>query len=135
MAQFQIKRGYRKYLFDENNNPSIPLEEGCWYLTLDTAEVFVAINNELKPLNQAEINLDDYDDRFESIEARLDAIEANAGKREITFAEFSQFPTIGESNVLYIALDRNASYVFINGSYICVGEDSHYTIINGGNAN
>lgn len=135
MGHFQIKRGYKRYLIDENNNPLIPLEEGCWYLTLDTVEVFIAIKGELKPLNQAGINLDEYDQRFKSIEARLDALEENGGKAELIFAEYSQFPSVGESGIMYIALDKNACYIYSN-EYICVGnaEGSHYDIISGGKA-
>ena len=136
MTQFQIKRGYRRYLFDEDNKLLITPEEGCWYLVLDTTEVFVAINGQLKPLNQADINLDEYDERFESIEARLTRLEAEGSKAELVFAERSQFPTVGEANMLYIALDKNATFVYINNDYICVGnaEDARYDVINGGKA-
>lgn len=139
MMEFKIKRGYKRYLIDENNNPLIPLEDGCWYLTLDTVEIFVAINGQLKPLNQAEINLDDYDERFEDIEARLAALESRTPEQEvITFAEYSQFPTIGAANILYIALDKNASYIYNSDRYICVGTSEvgpiEIEIINGGSA-
>lgn len=135
--QFQIKRGYKRFLIDDENNPLIPLEEGCWYLTLDTIEVFVAINGELKPLSQAEINIDDYDQRFEDIESRLEALENKADQEsEITFAEYSQFPSIGEINKLYIALDEKSSYIWDGDSYVKISGESTSDIklINGGSA-
>lgn len=135
--QFQIKRGYKRFLMDEENNPLIPLEEGCWYLTLDTVEVFVAINNQLQPLNQAQIDIDDYDERFDAIESRLEALENKAAEEsEITFAEYAQFPSIGEINKLYIALDEKSSYIWDGDSYVKIsGEaDIDIKLINGGSA-
>ena len=135
--EFQIKRGYRKYLLDDNNNPLIPIEDGCWYLTLDTAEVFVAINGQLQPLNQAEINLDDYDQRFNAIESRLEALESKEDQAsELIFAEYAQFPTVGEINKLYIALDEKSSYIWDGDSYVKISGESTSDIklINGGSA-
>ena len=138
MAQFQIKRGYKRYLFDEDNNLLITPEEGCWYLVLDTTEVFVAIDGQLKPLNQAEINLDEYDERFEIIESRLTALENKTPEQEVyTFAEFSQFPSRGAKDIIYIALDKNASYIFSEQGYICIGNTdsaSDIKLIDGGSA-
>ena len=134
MTQFQIKKGYKRYLLDENTNkPLIDLEEGCWYLTLDTMEVYVCVKGELKPLQQAGLNLEEYDDKFEDIEKRLAQLEQ---KHELIFAEYNQFPSHGEAGMLYIALDKNATYIFANEEYICVGntEGSHYDVINGGSA-
>lgn len=136
--EFQIKRGYKRYLIDDDNNPLIPLEEGCWYLTLDTVEIFVAINGQLKPLNQAEINIDDYDQRFEAIESRLEELENRAQpESEITFAERAQFPTEGVINKLYIALDEKASYIWDGDSYVKISgeaEDITIKLIDGGSA-
>lgn len=132
--QFQIKRGYKRNLLDENNNPLIPLEEGSWYLTLDTTEVFVALNGELKPLNQANINLDDYDERFNAIEDRLTALEAKTPEQEVyTFPKYSDFPKEGKENIIYIALDKNASYVYAYGGYVCIA-NMDVQVIHGGNA-
>ena len=132
--QFQIKRGYKRYLIDENNTPLIELEDGCWYLTLDTAEVFVAINGELKPLNQANINLDDYDERFNSIESRLTALEEKTPEQEVyTYQKYSEFPSTGVENAIYIALDKHASYVYAYGGYVCIA-NMDIQVINGGNA-
>lgn len=135
--QFQIKRGYKRFLMDEENNPLIPLEEGCWYLTLDTVEVFVAISNQLHPLSQAQIDIDDYDERFDLIESRIEALEQKAQEEsEITFAEYAQFPSVGEINKLYIALDEKASYIWDGDSYVKISGESDINIklIDGGSA-
>ena len=133
--EFQIKRGYKRYLLDDNNNPLIPLEEGCWYLTLDTVEIFVAINGDLKPLIQAEINLDEYDERFESIESRLDALENSSN--ELLFADRNTFPPVGDSDKIYIAVDKNELYIYKDGDYQLLSGGStevDIDIINGGSA-
>lgn len=136
MAQFQIKRGYKRYLIDENNAPLIPLEEGCWYLALDTAEIYVAINQELKKLNESEIDLDIFDERFGSIEERLTNLENKS--EPLRFAERQQFPTVGDTDKLYIAIDENQLYIFIDNEYVAIGgsssEDLDIKVINGGDA-
>ena len=134
--QFKIKRGYKRFLIDEENNPLIPLEEGCWYLTLDTAEIYVAINQELRKLNESEIDLDIFDERFGSIEERLTNLENKS--EPLRFAERQQFPTVGEQDKLYIAIDENQLYIFIDYEYVAIGGSSSgdldIKVINGGDA-
>jgi hypothetical protein len=40
MAGFQIKKGLKANLFDDNKNLLITPEEGCWYITTDTFELY-----------------------------------------------------------------------------------------------
>ena len=135
MVEFKIKRGYKQYLLDDDNKPLIDIEEGCWYLTLDTVEVFVAINGKLEPLNQAQINIDDYDERFDTIESRLDALENKSN--ELLFADRNTFPPEGDPNKIYIAVDKNELYIYKEGEYQLLSGGStevDIDIIDGGSA-
>ena len=44
MGDFQIKKGLKQNLFDDLGNLLITPEEGCWYITTDTFELFVCFN-------------------------------------------------------------------------------------------
>jgi chromosome segregation ATPase len=80
-TQFQIKKGLSTDLFDSQGNCRlIKKVEGCWYLTIDTAEVFVCVRSipgdeasdlVLKRLNE----LGDFSDYYTKVE--LDDILAN----------------------------------------------------------
>ena len=58
MLDFNIRRGLSSVLFSEPGvvNPRLAIEEGCWYLCTDTAELFLGINTEsgltLKRINE-----------------------------------------------------------------------------------
>lgn len=66
-----------------------------------------------------------------SIEDRLDALEAK--ESILTYGYRSAFPSIGMPNVLYIASDEGASYVWVNNDYYQIGA-SEPDIIDGGAA-
>lgn len=58
MAEFKIRRGISGDLFlsDDRINPLVKLEEQCWYLCTDTANLYLCIKGEdntltLKPFN------------------------------------------------------------------------------------
>jgi hypothetical protein len=213
MVDFKIRRGLSTILFSEPGvvNPRLVIEEGCWYLCSDTAELFLGISGEsgltLKRVNgekssatdtpthtpslgpsepdntvvelemavselqetvaiisdslanyvtKEELTKKDYATRSfvtnKIAEAQLSGTDGNVDlsgfvtKDELNdylthskttqFAEYSQFPTIGEANMLYIALDRKAIYAYIDTEYVCMGnaESTHYDIISGGKA-
>lgn len=149
MGHFQIKRGYKSTLLDDAGTPLIPLDDGCWYLTLDTAEVFVAltINDSLNlyKINEAPIDLKEFNDRFDAIEVRLDDIddrlssfEENSTSDVLSYIDRSQFPTTGALNKLYIDITENISYRWDANSneYIALAGDSdiEISLINGGSA-
>lgn len=48
MTDFNIRRGLSTVLFSEPGviNPDILIEEGCWYLCTDTAELFLGVSTE-----------------------------------------------------------------------------------------
>lgn len=84
-THFQIKRGLRERLLDENNKPLITIEEGVWYLTSDSNEVFIGHkgNNddvELNPLISGGVQ---------------------------TYNSTLDLPTIGHKNIVYIIVTKN----------------------------
>lgn len=141
---FEIKRGYKNRLMNEDGSPKIELQDGCWYLTLDTAEVFVAITLDgildLYKINEAPgLNLDEFDDRFDKIEARLTALEEKAlNESELLFADKDTFPVVGEPDKIYVAVDRNEMYIYKDEQYQLISGNSSaptdISMINGGSA-
>lgn len=122
-TEFKILRGNKNTLIDENGVVLIPeskLVNGYWYLTNDTAEVFVCLEIDgqltLKKINECSEN--DLPD-FESFETRIEKLEAdhthNYGYRK-------DFPVEGEINHLYIAADLKRTYVYTNGSYLPIAD-------------
>lgn len=60
MTDFNIRRGLSSELFPDGVlNPNILIEDGCWYLCDDTAELFIGVNTEngltLKTINETKI--------------------------------------------------------------------------------
>lgn len=149
-TEFKILRGNKSTLIDENNVVLIPdskLVNGYWYLTNDTAEVFVCLPDEtgeltLKKINECDVNTDFPD--MESFEERLTALEAD---RTHVYGYRKNFPTIGERDHVYIAEDEHRTYIFANNDYIHIADkfDAEDTdndpetpdvrVIFGGNAN
>lgn len=135
--EFVIKKGRSNVLFDTEGNCRIPQEkliENGWYLTTDTAQVYVAlrIDNilQLKKLNECDTEFPD----LESFEDRVSALEAE--EKIHTFAFRNLFPGVGSDGHMYVAVDEQKSYVWFNNDYIVVGSDyEEPTVIFGGTAN
>lgn len=146
MNNFQIKCGYKNHLIDEvSGNTLIELEDGCWYLTLDTAEVYVAITRNdslyLCKINEApDIDLGPLNDRFDLVENRLNNLETKITESDVlSYIDSKQFPTTGSINKIYIDISSNIAYRWDSESsrYISLStttEDLDIHIINGGNA-
>ena len=122
--EFIIKKGHssRLGLIAQED-----LVENGWYLTTDTAEVYVALRQEnglleLKKIN--ECNTDTDFPSMDSFEQRLEALEAD---RTHTYGYKKDFPAVGEVNHLYIAADTKRTYVFTNGAYIPIADQFDYT--------
>lgn len=140
MSSFEIKKGKSTNLFDSNGNCILSpdnLVEGHWYLTTDTAEVYVALrqpNEELVLRKINECNIDvDFD--FEEFDSRLTALEQQ--ERVHTYGYRNLFPT--EDNAIegdmYVAVDEGITYVFFNNSYRAVsGSAIEPNVIFGGTA-
>ena len=121
---FKILRGTKNTLIDENGVALIPedkLVNGYWYLTNDTAEVFVCLEIDghltLRKINECDIENDF--PNIESFEERLEKLEAD---RTYTYGYRKDFPEAGEVNHLYIAEDQKRTYVFSNGSYLPIAD-------------
>ena len=135
---FKIFRGNKENLIDEDGNYKLSPEKlvnGYWYLTNDTAEVYVCLEVEgqltLRKINECDVPSDFPD--IDSFEERLSALESQ--ERLHTYAELSQLPSVGVVNHMYAVLDENATYIYTSEGYVCVGNtEDDYDIIHGGSA-
>lgn len=125
-TEFIIKKGRSTVLFDETGNCRIAPEkliENGWYLTIDTAEVYVALRSSedgllhLRKLNECNV---DTDLDLSSFEDRLDALEAD---RTHVYGYRKSFPDAGERDHMYIAEDEHRTYMFVNGRYIHIADN------------
>lgn len=142
--EFVIKKGHSSRLF---GIPQEQLIENGWYLTTDTAEVYVALKQEatglleLKRINECNI---DSDLDLESFEDRLQSLEAD---HTHVHGYRSNFPEVGEINHIYVANDEKRTYVYTKAGYTHIADTLDYTdhdndsstpevrIIYGGSAN
>ena len=120
MAQdFIIKKGHSSRLFTLTQEQLI---ENGWYLTLDTAEVYVALRQnsgllELKKINECNTNTDF--EGLESFEERLTALEAD---RTHVYGYRKGFPAVGEHDHMYIAEDEHRTYMYVGDRYIHIAD-------------
>jgi hypothetical protein len=127
MGDFQIKRGLKQNLFDNDGNLLITPEEGCWYITIDTYELYVCFNGIVSPVGAAAIS--DLE-RFDELSERIESIVQNYGYKR-------SLPAIGEENIVYRVTDENAEYRWDSATsqYYCVGRDyQEIQVIHGGKA-
>lgn len=121
-TDFIIKKGHssRLGLIAQSD-----LVENGWYLTTDTAEVYVALRSipgdsssdlVLRKLNECDI---DNDLNLDSFETRLQALEA---ERTHVYGYIKDFPTVGERDHMYIAEDEHRTYMFADGRYIHIAD-------------
>lgn len=128
VTDFKILRGNKSTLIDDNGNALIPenkLVNGYWYLTNDTAEVYVCLEVDghlrLKKIN--ECNIDQDFAGFESFEDRLEALEAD---RTHVYGYRKDFPSAGQRDHMYIATDERRTYVFANNQYLPIADQFDY---------
>jgi hypothetical protein len=141
MVDFKIRRGESTTLFISPGvvNPRLIIEEGCWYLCTDTAELYLGMKLEgtltLKKINDGGHGEPDeggtsttmLEFQINELKDRLDTLESFELYQEI--ASESDLPTDFDSDYFnpnityYIRLnDRNiCTYVFDAGSqsYMC----------------
>lgn len=149
-TEFKILRGKKSTLITEDGTVLIPSDKlinGYWYLTNDTAEVFVCLPDELGNLTLRKINECNADIDFpdmESFEDRISALEAD--HTITTYGYRKLFPVVGEVNHIYVAEDEGRTYVYSGGRYVHIAdqfmdEDTDgdnipdVRIIHGGSAN
>ena len=125
-TNFQIKKGLSINLFDENGDLRIIPEEGCWYITTDTFELYACFDGIFKAIG----SIPDFETRLSALETRIEKIVQTYGYK-------SGLPKVGEENVIYVVAEENAEYRWDNASqtYYCIARDyQEITSINGGNA-
>lgn len=141
-TEFKILRGNKNTLIDENGVALIPEEKlvnGYWYLTNDTAEVFVCLeidgHKKLKKINECGTDTEWDEIRIEDIENRLSTLE-NQESDVLTYASFGAFPTTGRTNTLYVDTATQKSYVWLNNEYVPMSGSEYVepAIIFGGTA-
>ena len=138
-TEFKILRGNKSNLIDEHGKSRLPNEKlvnGYWYLTNDTAEVYVCLEVDgelqLKKINDCDIN-NDFSE-LESFEARLLALEEE--EKLHTYGYRTGFPSEGEDGHMYVAVDEQKTYVWFNNEYLVVGANCEEPqVIFGGSAN
>jgi hypothetical protein len=126
MAEFQIKKGLKANLFDDNKNLLITPEEGCWYITTDTFELYGYFDGVFSAIG----TVGDFESRISALENRSESMIQTYGYK-------SALPLVGEKNVVYYVTDENANYFWNDDiqMFVCGGRDyKEIKIINGGRA-
>ena len=127
-TDFIIKKGRSTVLFDENGACRISQDKlivNGWYLTTDTAEVYVCLEldgvRQLKKINECNTDIDFPE--LESFEERLTALETASKEDNVeVFGYRSGFPTTGVLNRLYIANDEKRTYMYTTEGYIHIAD-------------
>ena len=98
MIDFNIQRGPSSVLFSEPGviNRRLIIEEGCWYLCTDSAELFLGVRLEddtltLKRINaEAQENNSEYAEIIEALRGEINAIKASLNE----YAKKSELPDV-----------------------------------------
>jgi len=96
MIDFNINRGLSTVLFSEPGviNPRLIIEEGCWYLCIDTAELFLGVRTNdgltLKRINESDKNNSDYAEVIEALSTEVATIKASLGN----YAKKTEIPSL-----------------------------------------
>lgn len=120
MVDFKIRRGYSSTVFIAPNvvNPRLVIEEGCWYLCIDTAELFLGVMAEsgaliLKRINEVKSEVSD-----EKFQAALQALDQKVATLE-TLELYQKINNEGElpSNFNSETFNPNITYYIprVNG--------------------
>ena len=51
----------------------------------------------------------------------------STGENQVVFSKLGDFPTVGESDKIYIDTDTSKSYIFANNNYQLVGDGGNVT--------
>lgn len=136
MLDFKIRRGPSEMMFTSPGviNPRFIIEEGCWYLCTDTAELFLGIEESDHSLSLKRINEVKAEVADKTIQAALEALRNEIQELENLelFQKIdseSELPTnfddknFNPNITYYIPLtdDRVSTYIFDRDSlsYIC----------------
>lgn len=133
--QFKIKRGLKVNLPETG-------ELGCWYLTIDTNELYTCLDEKTLILKKVDAAGSFDPTRVDILETKIAEIEGKIqdSSSTKTYSSYAAFPNVGEENVTYVAVDENAAYRWDSEAgeskhYICIGRDyKEIKIIDGGDA-
>ncbi len=124
-TEFKILRGNKENLVDEHGNSRLPsnkLVDGYWYLTNDTAEVYVALTIDgvlqLKKINDCDINND-----FSSIDSFEDRLNALEAERTHVYGYRKDFPVSGTRDHVYVAEDEHRTYIYTEDRYVHIADN------------
>ena len=109
MTDFKIRRGLSKTLFVSPGipNPKLIIEEGCWYLCTDTAELFLGIDDHtLKQINEVKTDSTD-----KEIITTLEELE-NKVQTLINLEQFKKIADETELPTNFNAEDFNPNIVY-----------------------
>jgi hypothetical protein len=129
-TEFKILRGNKSTLIDADGNALIPeskLVNGYWYLTNDTAEVFVCLEIDghlrLKKINECDVEND-----FPSMESFEDRLEKLEAERTHIYGYRKGFPPEAEAqrDHIYVATDEKRTYIFVNDQYLPIADQFDY---------
>lgn len=95
------------------------------------------LNNEaqLESIIEGNETLNSSLDSESNIESGLGSVIEVSKSAIKRYSSKSEFPNVGDDNILYIALDENSSYIWKDNKYVCIGRDyTEIEQINGGGA-
>ena len=139
-TDFIIKKGRSAVLFDENGACRISQEKlilNGWYLTTDTAEVYVCLEidgvRQLKKINECNTDIDFPE--IDSFEERLSALETAHNTDNVEQIGYREnFPQPGVINRIYVANDEGRTYMYTKNGYVHIA-DKFNTIDHDNNSN
>lgn len=105
MIDFKIFRASSEELFPNGElNPRLIVEEGCWYLCTDTAELFVGACTEtgltLKRVNDVKTDITIDSEVLNALEAEINAVKASLGD----YAKKTDIPSVeGFATEVFVA--------------------------------
>lgn len=95
------------------------------------------LNNEaqLESIIEGNETLNSSLDSESNIESGLGSVIEVSRSTIKRYSSKSEFPNVGDDDILYIALDENSSYIWKDNKYVCIGRDyTEIEQINGGGA-
>lgn len=95
------------------------------------------IDEAVKAIIENGIKLEDFSpELIAEIKKWIAESGGSGGARELVFNNHYEFPSVGDSNMLYIATDENVIYYWNKTNYVAIAntELPNITLINGGGA-
>ena len=128
--KFKILRGL------EANLSAAPKVDGYWYLTTDTAKLFVCIGGELKPVSSESFDPTEINNKISQLETDVESLKGQvASGNVVTKNTYEELPNVGSENSIYIVKAENATYRWTGEKYEAVGRDyKELNLIDGGTA-